>query len=627
LRQPAPTSAPAPRRRFGQAAKVAGVVLFALTWMAVGGLLPGPARPDEPPVAPAEPPDVVVQAQPSPTADLPAEAAPAQSDPTLLARPRIGPLVEPQLPPGGGALEVARAVDAELDRRLAAAGVPASPLADDAEFLRRASLDITGRIPTYEQTVAFLDSKDPYKRSRLIDELLASPQYGRHFANVWCDLLVKRDFDNNRNLRTEPFVRWLAERFNQNEKWDRIVSSLLTPEGSDENNPATFFFLANQDNNQPAPAKLVGATGNLFMGIQIQCAECHVHPFNDKWKPADFWGMAAFFGHTRAERAGSGKRPGGPATIVELRSGERLPPLNRKKKNQVAPMPVGATIAIPDPSDPRKTRGQAVAKFFEGPAPRLDSNGPYRPTLAAWVASAQNPYFAPAQVNRMWAHFFARGLVHPIDDMKEDNAASHPAVLQRLSQEFTASGYDLRFLIRAICNTRAYQRTSRPLPGNAADDKLVSHMPVKVLSAQMLLDSLATATGHDAERLPDAMARKGKPGGGKGRVMEESLVRFFDTRDYDDDPTEYFYGVPQTLRLMNSALTNSGAQVVGRLARPGRSREQVIEDLFLTALSRRPSAAEVQRLDEYVAQQNDLAKGYAGVFWALLNSAEFACNR
>jgi hypothetical protein len=613
----------------GRTAKVAGVLLFALAWMAIGGfLLPGPSRPagELPPQA-VEAPVVAARSGPIPKAKVPTEAATAKPESALLARPRnAGPLVPPQLPPGGGALDVAVAIDAELDRRLAEAGVPPSPLADDAEFLRRASLDFTGRIPTYDQTVAFLDSKDPYKRSRLIDKLLASPLYGRHFANIWCDLLVKRDFDSNRNLRTEPFVRWLTEQFNQNEKWDRIVSCLLTAEGNAEANPATFFFLTNQDNNQPSPAKLVGATGNLFLGIQIQCAECHVHPFNDKWKPEDFWGMAAFFGHTRAERPGNPKNGTGPAAIVELKSGERLP--FRRKKNQAEAAPVGATIAIPDPSDPRKTRERVAAKFFEGPAPSLGRDGPYRPTLAGWVASSQNRYFAPAQVNRMWAHFFARGLVHPIDDMKEDSPASHPEVLQRLSSEFTASGYDVKFLIRAICNTRAYQRTSRPLPGNANDDKLISHMPVKVVSAQMLLDSLAMATGHEYGGPASAGGRNGKPAGaGKGRVREESLVRFFDTRAYDDDPTEYPFGVPQALRLMNSELSNSGAQVVKRLARPERSREQVIEDLFLTALSRRPSAAEVERLGDYVAQQGNPAKGYVGVFWALLNSAEFACNR
>src|SRR5262249_20256158 len=151
------------------------------------------------------------------------------------------------------------------------------------------------------------DSQDPYKRSRLIDELLASSNYGQHFANVWCDLIVKHDFDNNKNLKTEAFVSWLAEQFNQDKAWDKIVTALLTADGKEEQNPATFFLLANQDNNQPAPSKLVGATGNLFMGIQIQCAECHVHPFNDKWKPDDFWGMAAFFGHTRAKREADGE--------------------------------------------------------------------------------------------------------------------------------------------------------------------------------------------------------------------------------------------------------------------------------------------------------------------------------
>jgi hypothetical protein len=622
----APT--PAARRGWGRAAKVAGLLLFVLAWMAVGGfVLPGRSRPaaDPAPAVDTTVPQAFTQGQPDP----PAEATPAPPDRALLARPRYdGPAVAPQLPPGGGALDLALAVDRELDRRLGEAGVPPSPVADDAEFLRRACLDLTGRIPTYEQAVTFLDSNDPYKRSRLIDDLLASPHFGRHFANIWCDLLVKRDFDSNRGLRTEPFVRWLADEFNRNEKWDRIVTAMLTAEGADEDNPATFFFLANQDNNQPSPAKLVGATGNLFLGIQIQCAECHVHPFHDRWKPADFWGLAAFFGHTRAQRGGNAKRPNAPARIVELASGEKLPPMGKKKKLRTEPAPVGATIAIPDPSDPRKTRGQAVARFLEGPAPALGRSGPYRPTLAAWVASARNPYFAAAQVNRLWAHFFARGLVNPLDDMKPDSPPSHPEVLQRLSREFAASGYDVKFLIRALCNTRAYQRTSRPLPGNASHDKLLSRMPVKVLGARALLDSLATATGHEAGSANPEF-RRGKPGGGngKGRVGDVGPVRFFDTREYDDDPTEFSSGVPQVLRLMNSELSNRSAEVVGRLARPGRTSEQVIEGLFLTALSRRPSAAETRRLADYVAEQGEPAKGYAGVFWVLLNSAEFACNR
>lgn len=618
--------------------RIGGLLVFAGVWVYVGGfLLPKPK--DERPPQPQGQNEVVIrdkdQSQPSnemmagdsDDSDEPSDV-PEDLDTfvvtatTSLTRPKAEPIVMPELPPGGGPLELAVAIDKELDRALSEAKVPASPLADDAEFLRRASLDITGRIPSYDQTVAFLASKDPHKRSKLIDELLASPHYGRHFANIWCDLLVKHDFDNNKGLKTEAFVAWLSDKFNQSEKWDKIVAALMTAEGKESQSPATFFLLANQDNNQPSPAKLVGATGNLFMGIQIQCCECHVHPFNSKWKPTDFWGMAAFYGHVRADRDADAKGKPKPGTANLMEVERRAEPKGKAaKKNGDKAIMAGASIAIPDPTNPKKTLATAPAKFFEGAKPSLGSKVPYRPHLAHWVASDKNPYFAPAMVNRTWAHFFARGFVNPIDDIKDDNPPSHPGVLKLLASEFTRSGYDLKYLIKTICNTRAYQRTSRPLPDNSADDKLFSHLQVKVLTAEMLLDSLALATSHEIAK------GGGSAAGRKQMPVANSTVRYFDTREPDDDPTDYSYGVPQVLRLMNTGLTNSGNEVVSRLTKAGTPKEKVIEDIFLTTLSRRPSDSEQKRMLEYVAKQKDPLKGYAGVFWALLNSAEFACNR
>lgn len=533
-----------------------------------------------------------------------------------VTRPSSGPVVAPQLPPGGGALEVAVAIDKEIAAKLAEAKTPSSPLADDAEFLRRVYLDLTGRIPSHNQAVAFLDSKDPYKRSKLIDELLASEAYGHHFASVWTDLLVKRDFDNNKNLKTEAFEKWLAEQFNKGEPWNKTVHALITAEGKEADNPAIFFALANQDNNQPAPSKMVGATGNLFMGIQIQCAECHVHPYTSKWKPSDFWGMAAFFGHTRIEREGADKKgKGGIPTVKEVDSNKEV---KKDKKDKSGPIPTGAVIPIPDPTNAKKTVGTAKAKFFEAEEPRLNAKGPYRPAVADWVTSSKNRYFGPAMANRTWAHFMSRGLVNPLDDMKEDNAPSHPTVLKLMADEFVKNNYDVKYLIRCICNTQAYQRTSRPLKDNLSDEVLYSHQAVKVMNADVLLESLAVATNVKAS---------GGGGGGGGRRQGGNLRTFFDVVEYGDDPREYAYGIPHLLKMMNTNVTNSAYQAATALAKTGGSnKSKIVEDIYLTVLARRPSAEENKRMQDFIAKQGD-SRGYGGVFWALLNSAEFVCNR
>jgi hypothetical protein len=602
--------------------KVAALVALGLGSAIVGGFfLPG-AKPasgtEKHATAPKLPTDVPPKAQ---LDEGPPElTVPVSNQTPRSERTADAPVVTPQLPSTEGALGVSLLIDREIDRALGAAGVPASPLASDAEFLRRVSLDVTGRIPTREATIAFLDSQDPYKRAKVIDELLASPEYGRHFAQIWTDLLIKRDFDTNKNLKSDPFTNWLADEFNKGRGWDRIVTDMVTGEGREDQVPETFFVLANQDNNQPAPNKLVGATANLFMGVQLQCAECHVHPFHDQWSKDDFWGMAAFYGHTRAERGGMAKKPTGPATIAEV---EQKPAVKGKGNGQGKAILTGAVIAIPDPNDPKKTTGTARAKFFQAERPALAAKPPYRAALAIWLTAKNNVWFAPAMVNRTWHLFFARGFVNPIEDMSDKNKPSHPVLLKTLAADFTASGYDLKFLIRAICNSQAYQRTSRPLSANANDEKLFSHMPVKILGARELLDSLTIATGHQ---------EKDKAGGqrprGKLNVGPATLVRFFDTREYDDDPTDFSYGVPQLLRVMNSNLSNSSAEAASRLEKSvGKNRDKVIEAIFLTALSRRPFPTETNRMAAFVDKAETSDKGYAGVFWALLNSAEFASNR
>jgi hypothetical protein len=624
----------------GLAIKVAALLGMACLSVAVGAfVLPAllSSRRDEPVQQQPEQAVVVIEAEEIETAPTPepartvrpvstVSAVPAGPTRSVSASPSVvdPPTVPPQLPSEGGAYALARRITREVNDKLAESKLPASPLASDAEFVRRAHLDIIGRIPTRQRVVAFLEDRDPLKRAKLIDELLASPEYGRHFARIWADILVKRDFDNNKNLRTDAFVTWLAGRFNGNAGWDQIVREMIVATGEEGAAPQTFFILAHQDNRQPSPAKLTGAVGNLFMGIQIHCAECHQHPATAQWGMNDFWGMAAFFAHTRAERgqAAKGKRPNGPATIREVE--QMLAPKNKKGMKKGPTIRPGLVVNVPDPNDPRKVIRTARGKFFESKQPPAAARVPYRPHLARWLTAAENRYFAPAAVNRLWAHFFARGLVHPIEDMNPKNSATHPALLREMSNAFVKSQYDLKDLIRAICNSEAYWRTSRPLPDNASDDQLYSHMPVKVVEARVLLDSLGVVTGQRAREA----APKGKQGArsltGQGG---DPLVRFFDTREYDDDPTEFSYGIPQLLRLMNTRLTAASTAVARTIVSENKGNtDRVLDDLYLTALSRRPTPRERERIRAYLARNSDPVQGPAGVLWALLNCAEFVSN-
>lgn len=518
---------------------------------------------------------------------------------------------------------LAAVIDAEIDRALVGAGIVPSPRADDAEFLRRVTLDLTGTVPPLDRAKAFLDSDKPDKRSAVIDELLASPEFGRHMAHQWAGLLIKRDFDANKNLRTAPFVDWLAGRINSDAGWDAIVREILTVTGSEEEQPAALFFLANQEMFQPSPAKLAGATANLFMGLPLHCAECHEHPTIPGWTQQDFWGLAAFFGHVRAERDGALPAPKNPnpASIVEVER-KSEPRTRLAKKNGDRAIAPGAAIAIPDPTDGSRTIGTAQARFFGGPSPKLRAT-PFRPALANWLTSTENRYFAPATVNRLWAQMFARGLVHPVEEMHEGNPPSHPAVLNALAELLTESGYDIKTVLRAIALSNAYQRTSRPTEVNADDRTLLSHMPVKVLGARELLSSISVVTG----------VQEKEPNGGRRPVPSfrrpgpQTLERFFDAREYDDDPTEYAYSVPHLLKQMNSSLTLRSRETAGRLLRAnGGDREAALRDLYLTTLSRLPRETERERMRAFLAGNSNATAGLGDVAWALLNSAEFLSN-
>jgi hypothetical protein len=490
------------------------------------------------------------------------------------------------------AISLSQEIDRAIAKQLQGEKVSPSPLADDAEFLRRVYLDITGVIPPADKAAAFLDSKDPNKRAKVVDELLASPQYGRHMADIWQSLLMPRTSDN-RKIQLQPLITWLEKEFNQNKPWNQQVTELLTASGTQQANPAVTFFLANQ-----GPDKLTDLTCKLFLGVQLQCAQCHNHPFT-QWKQTEYWGMAAFY--TKVKLNGNAKKAAKTGANPEVTED------GRPRQGKAAKLPESAKI-VP-------------AKFFQGEEPKLTASEPNRPVLARWLTAETNPFFARAMVNRTWHQFFGRAFVQPVDDMHDGNPASHPELLQFLAEQFAANNFDLHYLIRAICNSQTYQRTSKPFGGNDDDTTLFSHMSIKSMSAEQMYDSLTAVFGTSTK------GTEGKPGKGmrKGANARDVFVTFFQTEE--SNPVEYQAGIPQALRLMNAPQLNTGNVAwLTQLVRSNASKPEIIERLYLTTLTRHPTPAENQRLTAYLDRHTDTRKACGDILWALLNSSEFTLN-
>jgi hypothetical protein len=500
---------------------------------------------------------------------------------------------------------VAEQIDALIDARLKAAGVIASPDAGDAEFLRRATLDITGAVPAYDDVLAFLEDDDPHKRAALIDRLLSDNGYGRNFAQRFCTLTTETGTSTLQQGR-DYFNEWLAESMQLNRRWDRIVTDMLSADGHGYQQPGALFTIAYRMNEQPNSALLVAAAGDHFLGLQIKCAQCHDHPFHE-WTQEEFWGLAAMFGRVRLKGQSNNGRE-----LEHLVTDDDVDPKEMVRMNGIKypEQLTGGKIAIPDPIDPDATLGTVTAAFLGGEKPELPEKGNFRVDFAAWVTARENPYFARATVNRLWAHFFGRGIVEPIDNLHPDNEPTHPEVLDLLTEEFKKSDYDLQYIIRCITRTRAYGRTSRPVDGNESDKELLSHMAVKPLDSYALVDSLWVVLMRSP---PDGSRRR-------------DAAAVFDTRLPGGDPTRYTHSIPQVLKLMNSnEHMGTSGPTVQNVTR-NKPPEEAIAHLYLAVLARRPSEAETGQMLAYVEQVGDQRQAYGDVFWVLLNSAEFLVN-
>lgn len=528
----------------------------------------------------------------------------------------LGAFAFSQSAPGAGPMtapELARRVDQDIQGRLDAAKVAVAAPADDAEFVRRAYLDIHGVVPPADRVVAFLDNKDADKRAKLIDELLASSQYGRHMGLVWYNRMLPAT-PTARRIVSPAFQPWLADRFNQNRGWDRIVSDIILSEGGRDKEPATSFYLValNDDPSpQPDPGKLAAAASRLFLGLRLECCQCHDHPFTNL-KQTEFWGLAAFFTNVRVDNLVLA--PKGAPTIQE---GVAVAAIKRGPKG---PRPISATATIEIPESKGKT---VNARFLGGPDLSVPDKPQFRPALAAWIVGPTNPYFARAAVNRTWAHFFGRGLVDPVDDMRPEHASSHPELLDLLAREFVASGFDLKHLVRSIANTQAYQRTSTPPPGDEIRPQLYAHMAARVMTADQLYDSLTQVLGRPVGEHIANGGQKVKYGDGRERFR----AFFHGGSDDDNIPVPaYGHGIPQVLRIMNQSSLTDGSKLLPILTKQNARPEKVVESLYLTTLARFPTPEEARRTADFVAAESDRNQAYADLLWVLLNSGEFLHN-
>ena len=493
-------------------------------------------------------------------------------------------------------------IDRFIDAKLQRLKIQPSPEVDDAGFLRRVTLDLTGLLPDPNEVRAFLADPAPSqtKRSRVIDKLIGSPAFIDHWTLKWGDLLqANRKYMGEKGVFA--FDEWIRESIASNKPYDKMVRELLSASGSSYDNPAANYFRVTRE-----PKPTMEKTTQVFLGVRMVCAQCHDHPF-EKWTQNQYYEMAAFFS---AVGIAPGYEVGEEIIYNERDNYDMKHPKDGRvmKPNFIVPASYGSTGPIP--TDARR-----------------------RIALADWVTAKDNPFFAKSTVNRVWSYFFGRGIIDPVDDIRASNPPSNPAALEALTKDFIEHNFDLRYLMRVITNSRTYQASLATNDWNAKDVENFSHAIPRRLSAEELMDALTLATGVKvkfpevppetrAEQLPDPHVGKDGFLDLFGRPARESSCECDRRSDLS---------LPQALNLVNGqTISDAVAAANGRVAKAilsGRSDREMIDEMYLASLSRFPTAAEAENgvkvLDSgtrgRAAQAQDL-------LWALLNSKAFLYN-
>lgn len=499
-------------------------------------------------------------------------------------------------------------IDRRIDSGLTIGGIEASPSADDAEWIRRVHLDLVGRIPDVQSVKAFLNDKTEDKRAQLVDRLLDDVGFVRHQATVWTNLLVGRS--ELREVNQAAVEKFLRNGFAANRGWDTMVADLITAEGSVEDNAASGFLLAHL-NNQAVPATAI--TARMFLGMQVQCTQCHNHPFNDQTQE-QFWAFNSIFKQITRKR-----------TVIQTDAGKKHSFVSIVSK------PSGGPTFYED----RRGLMKAAYPSFEGVDIPSEDSINRREELARILTTGDETQVARAFVNRVWSHLFGYGFTRPVDDMGPHTPVTHPELLSELSRSFVSSGYDLKQLFRWICNSEAYQRTSRFSKSNVADNPddgsapLFSRMYTRSMSAEQVYDSLLIAT--QAHKSP------GFNWANADNQRHDWIQQFVyaHATDENDEASTFDGTITQALMMMNGDLIDDalsgdrGTMLRSVLARKTTDTER-IELLSIAALSREPTSDELDRLRQMLRRlagpkrQARVAVFLQDLFWAYLNSGEFA---
>lgn len=491
---------------------------------------------------------------------------------------------------------------AEIDRLIAeklhAQRVEPVPRADDATFFRRIHLALAGRIPMPAEVRAFLADTRPDKRARAVERLLHSAAFANHLTTSWRGWLLPEAVTNQEIAGTVPaFEAWLHRRIRSGMPIDRLVTELLTfpldgrqamgraapvDDADGATGPLAFYTA-----KEGKPENLAAATARVFLGVHLECAQCHNHPFA-RWSREQFWGLAAFYGGVERSQGGGLRELPGRRELLIPNSDRAVP-----------------------------------ATFLDDREPEWQYKKSPRATLAAWLTASENPFFARAMANRLWWWVFGVGLVDPVDDFHDSNPPSHPKLLDVLARGLVDAGFDVRFVLRAICLSETFGRASLVREPERQDVRLFAHFPLQALSPEQLFDSLAVVLGVPLEGPGGAYLQRG----GARRQFQETFA-------VSDRPTAGPTTILQALTLMNGDLvggatgTNAGRTLAAVVDLPGLAPAERVEALYLAVLGRPPQPHELARVLRHV-ERGDAATvkaRYGDVLWALLNSVEFRTN-
>jgi hypothetical protein len=509
-------------------------------------------------------------------------------------------------------------VDHQVFAHLKVLGIAPSELCSDQEFVRRAYLDVCGILPAPDEVRAFLGSKEKDKRARLIDALLDRPEYADLWTLKWADVLrIKKTFIQPQGV--QAYRGWLRNAVKDNLPLDQLVRALLVSQShSHKDGPANYYCVVREPKNAGDLIQhdLTETTALLFLGVRMQCARCHNHPF-ERWSQDDYYGLAAFFAQVKQSREGKFPGVGNP---------------------DHRPISVALDPKAPEMVQPR-TGKQIGPRFLGGPPAVIPPGKDRREVLADWLTRADNPFFARSVVNRLWFHLNGRGIVDPVDDFRASNPPAHDALLDALARDFIASKFNVKHVLRVILNSRMYQLSARPHEFNKDDGKYFSHVLARPLPAEVLLDAICTATG-----VPEKF--EGRPAGTRAVQLPDPDVITLPSRylGYDRHPFMKAFGQParelacecareadfslsQALELMNgptvTAKLSDPNNRLGRLLARKATDADILDELYLTALSRPPSPAAARALLDHVGRSADRRKAWEDVLWTILRSREF----